>query len=106
MIRRAVFSLCFLITALLTAGQAVAQTPTSVTLVDLPAAVLTPDDAAAVGLPGIGRFGNGRQRQLDEYAQQRATFQEKPFDEVVTTLTDAGWLQGYSVELGLPDQPG
>ena len=106
MIRRAVFSLCLLITALLTSEQAVAQTPTSATIVDLPAATLTRDDAAAVGLTGFGRFGNGHQRQLDEYAQQRATFQEKPLDEVLAMLTDAGWLQGYSSEMGMPDQPG
>jgi hypothetical protein len=103
---RAAFSLVFLIAFLMPSAFAVAQTPAPATLLDLPAAILTPGDAAAMGLPGFGRFGNGNQRQLDEYAQQRATFQGKPFDEVVTTLTDAGWLQGYSSQIGLPDQPG
>lgn len=103
---RAVFFLVVLFAVLMPAEFAVAQTPAPATMVDLPAAILTPGDADAMGLTGFGRFGNDHQRQLAEYAQQRATFQEKSFDEVMTTLADAGWLQGYSSQIGLPDQPG
>lgn len=83
-----------------------AQTPVSASLFDLPAAALTPADAEALGFEGFGRFGNGHQRHLDEYAQQRASFQNKPVSDVVATLNDAGWLQGYSAELLVPDLPG
>ncbi len=103
---RAVFCLVLLIAALLPAGSAVAQTPAPATLVDLPAAFLTPEDAEAEGLVGFGRFGNGHQRELEEYAQHRAAFQGMPIDVVLAALNEFGWMQGYSSQLGLPDLPG
>lgn len=103
---RALLIVVLVVSALVPIHFSRAQTPEPSALVDLAAAVLTPADAEAAGMPGFGRFGNGHQRQLEEYAQQRAQFQGISLDEAVVALTDAGWLQGYSAELGLPDQPG
>ncbi|MGD9714879.1 MAG: hypothetical protein AB7V46_22890, partial [Thermomicrobiales bacterium] len=75
-------------------------------LLDLPATSLTPGDAAAVGIEGTGRFENGHFRSLTEYSAIRAEFLNIPLAEVESTLTDAGYLQGYTSNLGIPQQPG
>ncbi len=75
-------------------------------LLDLPALVITPADAELIGISGLGRFENGHFRSLAEYAQIRADFLQLPLSEVESALADAGYLQGYTSNLGIPERPG
>jgi hypothetical protein len=93
----------------LVAGVAPAATPAQSpagSLIDLPWATLTPADAEAVGISGLGRFENGHYRTIVEYTAIRSDFLNIPLTDVETALTDAGYLQGYTSNLGIPQEPG
>ena len=71
----------------------------------MPAGALRESDFAAVGVSGLGRFDNGAYRSLNVYAGKRSEFLNIPLVETTQTLADAGYLQGYTLNLGLPSQP-
>jgi hypothetical protein len=84
-----------------------ASTPeATASLVDLPAAVLTPGDAEAIGISGLGRFQNGYYRDLAQFAAIRSDFLQIPLPDVESALAEAGYLQGYTTNLGIPQEPG
>jgi hypothetical protein len=94
---------CCLFSGLAPATTQAQETPP---MVDLPAAALTPADAEALGVSGLGRFQNGHYRTLDEYVQIRSDFLNIPLAEVESAMSGAGYLQGYTSNLGIPQDPG
>ncbi|CAN5769513.1 hypothetical protein BH24CHL4_BH24CHL4_19780 [soil metagenome] len=99
-----VFSVC--LSALASVPFFAAAQGGSAALIDLPAAVLTPGDGASAGIEELGRFENGHYRTLSEYSAIRSGFLNIPLTEVETEITTAGYLQGYTSNLGIPQQPG
>lgn len=97
--------IAFGLTASLTPTATLAQS-TPVSLIDLPAAALTPADTERVGISGLGRFENGHYRTIAEYTAIRSDFLNIPTADVETALADAGYLQGYTSNLGIPQRPG
>jgi hypothetical protein len=81
-------------------------TPSALEMADLPAIILAPNDAKTIGIDGLGRFENGHYRTLSEYSLIRSDFLQIPLEEVEAAMEDAGYLQGYTSNLGIPAEPG
>src|ERR1700754_1518080 len=57
---------------------------------DLAAIPLTPDDLAALGLPGFGRFFNGYFNDLDNFVEGTAGFYQQPISETKAVFDRMG----------------
>lgn len=106
---RVLYKLVFAILMLSTvvaSGSGMASAQPATTPLDLPATVLTPGDAELIGISGLGRFENGHFRSLEEYSAIRSEFLNLPLEDVRSAMTEAGYLQGYTSNLGIPAEPG
>jgi hypothetical protein len=87
------------------ATPAAAGAPTAGATPDLAAMVLTPAAAAAAGLPGYGVV-RGDDLSLADAAGLYAAARHGDPGQIEASLKQAGFLQAYRSELGLPLQPG
>ena len=73
---------------------------------DLAAIPLTPQDLAALGLPGFGRFFNGYYNTLDGFVEGTAGFYQQPVSETQAVFDRMGLRRMFGSAMGLSSTPG
>lgn len=73
---------------------------------DLAAMALTPEQMAALGLPGYGRFFNGFYFPESNLIDGVSSFYGQPLEETQAAIEPMGISRGFGIGMGLPSTPG